>query len=276
MTQHPTFTPLQGDESLAFFRAQNYVVLADALSTNDSDFLNAFVDRSEEQIPGEWGIGSANIYSHGQILVNHPELDPFTRPATTFPLVEAILGPAARFAQFDFRDVPEGIGEKAALHFHRDRGAVPKDYWTANKYGCVFLCAIYYLNDVAAADTCFCVVPNSQSYETLEEAQVQLGDAYRKIPIRGPAGTAVFYNIGIYHTRVLGPRDAGRRTLHQYFSREPNPPLTNWVLVPRRLAEHPNPATRAYYSQWTDLMREYATADFAPEFYTEHVGTKKT
>ena len=118
--------------------------------------------------------------------------------------------------------------------------------------------------------------PIGQSYETLEEAQVQLGAAYRKIPIRGPAGTAVFYNIGIDHTRVLGPRDAGRRTLHQYFSREPNPPLTNWVLVPRRLAEHPNPATRAYYSQWTDLMREYATADFSPEFYTEHVGTKKT
>ena len=125
MTQHPTFTPLQGDESLAFFRAQNYVVLADALSTNDSDFLNAFVDRSKKEIPTEWGVDTADVHSHGQILVHHPELDPYTRPQTTYPLVEAILGTDARFAQFDFRDVPDGIGEKAAMHFHRDRGAVP-------------------------------------------------------------------------------------------------------------------------------------------------------
>ena len=272
---HPTFTADQRTEALAFFNANNYLVLSDALSPADLTFLNAFVDRSKKDIPSEWGVDTADIHSHGQILVHHPELDPYTRPETTYPLVEAILGPDARFAQFDFRDVPDGIGEKAAMHFHRDRGAVPPDFWAAQEKDCTFLCAIYYLNDVGVDDTCFCVVPNSQGHADIDEARAQMGDAYAEVPIRGPAGTCVFYNIGIYHTRRPGRNDAGRRTLHQYFSREANPPLTNWALVPRRLAEHADPATRAYYSQWTDLMHDYA-ASFTPEFYAEHIGQKKT
>lgn len=276
MSHHPTFTPEQYDEALAFFGAQNYLVLADAFSAEEINFLNAFVDRSKREIPSEWGIGTNDVYSHGQILVNHPELDPFTRPPTTFPLVEAILGPESRFAQFDFRDVPPGIGEKAGMHFHRDRGAVPKEYWAAHERDCIFLCAIYYLNDIGPDDTCFCVVPNSQGHPDIDAARAQMGAAYQEVAIRGKAGTVVFYNIGIYHTRQVGPKDAGRRTLHQYFSREPNPPLTNWALVPQRLAEHADPARKAYYSHWTDLMQQYVAAEFSAEFYTEHVGAKAT
>ena len=271
---YPTFTPDQPTEALTFFNANNYLVLSDALSPADLTFLNAFVDHSKKEIPTEWGVDTADIHSHGQILVNHPEIDPYTRPKTTYPLVEAILGPDVRFAQFDFRDVPDDIGEKAAMHFHRDRGAVPPDFWAAHEKDCVFLCAIYYLNDVDPDDTCFCVVPNSQGYADIDEARTQMGDAYTEVPSRGPAGTCVLYNIGIYHTRQPGRNDAGRRTLHQYFSREPNPPLTSWVLVPRRLAEHAEHTTRAYYSHWTDLMRDYA-AGFMPEFYAEHIGQKK-
>ena len=276
MIQHPSFRPDQHAAAIASFNEHNYVVIADAFSTTQIEFLNAFVDRSKKQIPDEWGIDKADVHSHGQILVNHPQLDPFIRPPSTFPLVESILGPESRFAQFDFRDVPVGIGEKAAMHFHRDRGAVPKDYWDQNKHQCIFLCAIYYLTDVGEDDTSFCVVPNSQAYETLEEAQQQLGKKYQEVAIRGSAGTVVFYNIGIYHTRNVGANDAGRRTLHQYFSCEPNPPLTNWALIPQRLAEHPDLATCAYYSHWTDLMREYAAANFDPQFYREHIGAKAT
>ena len=272
---HPIFTPDQRTQALTFFNANNYLVLSDALSPTDLTFLNAFVDRSKEEIPCEWGIETADVHSHGQILVHHSELDPYTRPETTYPLVEAILGRDARFAQFDFRDVPEGVGEKAAMHFHRDRGAVSREFWAAHERDCVFLCAIYYLNDVGPDDTCCCVVPNSQGHTDVDEARALMGNAYLEVPIHGPAGTCVFYNIGIYHTRRSGRNDAGRRTLHQYFSREPNPPLTNWALVPRRLAEHADDATRAYYSHWTDLMREYAVG-FTPEFYAEHIGQKKT
>ena len=47
------------------------------------------------------------------------------------------------------------------------------------------------------------------------------GEAYREIPIRGKAGTAVLYNITTYHTRKGGSAECthGRRTMHNYHSR---------------------------------------------------------
>jgi ectoine hydroxylase-related dioxygenase (phytanoyl-CoA dioxygenase family) len=185
------------------------------------------------------------------------------------------LGPDLRFGQIDFRDVPAGIGEKASLNFHRDRGFVPKGYWRKKRLECVYVCAIYYLSDVGDDDTCFCVVPNSYAYETLEEAKAEMGAGYRQIPLRGKAGTLVLYNIAIYHTRQLGANDAGRRTLHHYFSREGNPSLTNWALIPQRLAEHRDAETRAYYSHWTEKMQAYVDAGFSEEFYQEQCGGKK-
>lgn len=262
MRVHPTFSSDQRGEIIDFFRGQQYAVVGAALSTAEVAALNQFVDRSKGQCPALWGVGSADIHTHGQILVDHPEMDSFARHPLTLGLVAEILGPQPRFAQIDFRDVPAGVGDRAALPFHRDRGFVPAAYWEEKQEECVYVCAIYYLSDVGEGDTCFCVVPNSHPYATREEAEQQMGPAYAEIPIRGPAGTMVLYNIAIYHTRVLGRSDAGRRTMHHYFSREGNPPLTNWALVPRRLAEHEDPETQAYYSQWTEAMRAYADAGF--------------
>lgn len=263
MNTHPTFRSDQRGEILNFFRSQQYAVVGDALCATEVAELNQLVDRSKAHYPALWGIGSADIHTHGQILVDHPEMDPFARHPLALGLVKDLLGPEPRFAQIDFRDVPPGVGEKAALPFHRDRGFVPAAFWQENLRQCAYVCAIYYLSDVGDGDTCFCVVPNSHPYPSREEAALQMGDAYVEIPIRGSAGTMVLYNIAIYHTRVLGQRDAGRRTMHHYFSREGNPPLTNWALVPRRLAQHEDGETRAYYSQWTEAMQVYAEAGFS-------------
>jgi ectoine hydroxylase-related dioxygenase (phytanoyl-CoA dioxygenase family) len=276
MRAYTTFVPAQHEQIIDFFHAQNYAVIEDALSADEIRFLNGFVDDSQRQTPAEWGIGQAAVHSHGQILVNHPELDHYARHPHTLPLVKAILGPELRFSQIDFRDVPVGIGEKASLHFHRDRGFVPEQYWEEKRSECVYVCAIYYLSDVGDGDTCFCVVPNSYAYDTLEDAKNEMGTAYREIPIRGKAGTLVLYNIAIYHTRQLGANDAGRRTMHHYFSREGNPSLTNWALIPQRLAEHADAETKAYYSHWTEKMQDYVKAGFSEAFYQEHCGGKKS
>ena len=268
MDGHPVFAAADRGGILDFFDQQDYAVVAGALDADEVAFLNDFVDRSKARIPDEWGVGKGVLHTHGQILVEHPELDRFARHPAVLPLVEGILGDETRFAQIDFRDVPPGVGEKAALRFHRDRGFVPEAFW-ARQRACAYVCAIYYLSDVGPEDTCFCVVPGSQDCESVEEARERMGDACREIPIRGPAGTAVLYDIAIHHTRLLGPNDAGRRTMHHYFSREGNPPLTNWVLAPERLARHADARVRAYYSQWTDAMRDYAAADFATEHYRD-------
>ena len=163
------------------------------------------------------------------------------------------------------------------MRFHRDRPYQPTTETEPERpYECTYVCAIHYLSDVGASDPCFCVVPNSGPYETLEEARTQLGDAYAEVPIRGPAGTLVLYDIAIFHTRLPGQRTRARRTLHHYYSRAASQPLTNWVLLPQRLAEHPDPEQRAFYSQWSAATQAYAEAGFSAAYYQEHVLDKLT
>jgi len=281
MNDYPVFTPDQQSEFLDFYQRYNYGVLADAFSALDMTFLNDFVDRSKEKIPREWKPAIENVHSHGQIIVYHPEMDPYQQHPGAFPLVEAIMGKdTVRFAQFDFRDVPKGVGD-TPMRFHRDRsfypaaGTTPKNgIFEASSYVCV----IHYLNDVNEDDPCFCVVPNShlEEYGNAEEAKEKMGDAYQEVPIRGPAGTAVFYNINIFHTRRSGLAQNGRRTQHTYYSCATSPPLTNWVLVPQRLTEHPDPAQRRYYSQWSEATQAFADAGYSEEYYNTHVIEKKT
>ena len=277
MADHPTFAAQQIDEILDFFRRHNYVVLSDTLNTEELHYLNDFIDRSQAEFPTEWRIGDKEVYSHAQLLINYPELDPYVRPRVVFPIVDAIMGPDPRFAQFDFRDSPDQFAKNDTMRFHRDRTEVRiKDPNNENDFECAYVCNIQYLTDVDENTPCFCVVPNSHPYESIEEAQEKMGAAYQEIHIHGPAGTAVLYNIGIYHRRYPGLQDQGRRTQHNYFSRAASPPLTNWVLLPQRLAEHPNPDLRTYYSQWSDATKAFAEAGYSQQFYDDNVMDKPT
>ncbi len=276
MSQPPIFVPDNKEDILAFFQQYKYAVVADALPPADIRTLNAFVDRSKGKIPREWGPDHLGVFSHGQILVHHPELDRFIQPAISYDIVQTIMAPQPRFAQFDFRDVPAGKGD-GEMRFHRDRPYQPTTETEPERpYECTYVCAIHYLSDVEAGDPCFCVVPNSGPYETVDEARVQLGSDYEEVPIRGPAGTLVLYDIAIFHTRLPGQRARARRTLHHYYSRAASQPLTNWVLLPQRLAEHPDPEQRTFYSQWSAATQAYAEAGFSSEYYEEHVLEKLT
>ena len=276
MADHPVFAPEQEKEILDFFREQGYAVISDALTADEIAFLNDFVDRSQGEIPGEWGPDKRGCYSHGQILVNHSELDAHVQYETTFPLIDEIMGPGARFAQFDFRDIPPGNGD-SAMNYHKDGlNYKPEQLPEPGPYDCKYLCAIYHLSDVDASTPRFCVVPKSGPYPSMEEARQQLGAAYCEVPITGPAGTAILYDISIFHTRLAGEQAKGRRTQHNYFSRQGNPPLTSWVLIPERLGNHPDPALRTYFSAWPEATRTFADRGYAADFYYEHVVGKPT
>ena len=292
MAAHPTFTPDQKAEALDFFADQNYVVVSDALSAANMEVMRAFVDRSESEIPGEWGPDKLGCRSHAQILVYHPELDEHVRPAVAWELVDAIMGPDTRFAQFDFRDLWEGATAGQSLRWHKDRQYAPRiqgdssppgyvdpatpytDSDPNTRYDCTYVCAIHYLFDVGERQPCFCLVPNSHPYESLDDAEEKMGDAFSIVPIRGQAGTVVLYNIAIQHTRM--PGEGRRLTQHNYFSREQSDPLTNWVMLPQRLAEHGDEEVRTFYSQWTDATRAFAEAGYSDAYYKANVLDKPT
>jgi len=101
------------------------------------------------------------------------------------------------------------------------------------------------------------------------------------VPLRGPAGTCIVYDTALFHTRLDGDGRQSRRTWHQYYARggwlpsslpttskyvrAPSPVLTDWNLFPERLALHPDPAIRLFFSHWNTAQGEWAASGFDPD-----------
>jgi hypothetical protein len=284
-----TFHPVTDFESAAqFFEANGYVVLSDCLTIDELRHLNMFCDRTQKEYADSWGLGDKRKPHHrnqgliySQPLLDHPELDVYVQHDPVFSLVGRLLGGTdrVRFAELNFRETPEDAG-RGTMNFHHD--AVTRDRLERTPYmPCDWICAIHYLNDVDERSPAFCVVPQSNRFETLKEANEALGDAYCEVPIRGPAGTCVVYDTATYHTRLDGDGHKGRRTWHQYYARggwlrsalpttdrymrPPSPSLTDWNLFPERLANHSDPAIRLYFSHWNSAQGEWAASGYDPE-----------
>jgi hypothetical protein len=275
------------DLAAAFFERHGFVVLAACLNGEEIAHLNAFIDRTQAESPAAWGLSERRKPHHrtqgliySQPLLDHPELDPYTRHGASFPLVTRLMGGegSVRFSEFNLRETPEGAGE-GAMNFHHD--AVREDRLSREPYmPCDWLCAIHYLTDVEPGMPVFCVVPGSNRYETLKEAHAALGEAYEERPLHGAAGTCILYDTATFHARLDGDGWRRRRTWHQYYARggwlrsslpttkryirSPSPPLTDWNLFPERLAMSPDPATRLFFSHWNTAMGEWAASGFDP------------
>jgi hypothetical protein len=272
----------------AFFERHGFVVLARCLDEAELRHLNTFCDRTQAERPGAWGLAVRRKPHHrnqgliySQPLLDHPELDRYTRHPRSFPVVARVMGGEehVRFSEFNFRETPEGAGE-GAMNFHHD--AVREDRLTRTPYmPCDWLCAIHYLTDVAPGAPCFCVVPGSNRFETLREAFAALGEDYVETPLYGPAGTCVLYDTATFHTRLDGDGQKMRRTWHQYYARggwlrcalpttnryvhPPSPALTDWNLFPERLALNPDPTIRRFFSHWNTAQGEWVASGFDPE-----------
>jgi hypothetical protein len=283
--QPPLFRPEQVDAAFEHFAEQGFVLVGNCLSTRELAQLNGFCDRTQADRPDLWGLGPRRKPHHrdqglilSQPLLDHPELDSYTRHASTWRLVARILGgeERVRFCEFNFRETPRAAGP-GAMNFHHD--AVVEDRLIRDPYlPCDWLCAIHYLSDVGAASPAFCVVPKSHRFESLAQAFESLGDGYREVPLRGPAGTCILYDTALFHTRYDGDGHLPRRTWHQYYARggwlpsslpttnryvrAPSPPLTDWNLLPERLALHPDPKVRLYFSHWNTAQGEWVASGF--------------
>ncbi len=279
----PVFDPGSAIEAASsFFTANGYVVLSACLDQVELDQLNEFYDRTQEERPHAWGLRNDRKPHHqqqglifSQPLLDYPELDPYTQHRRSFPVVASIFGGEkhVRFSEFNFREAPENAGI-GAMNFHHD--AASADRFTRNPYmPCDWLCAIHYLTDVEPGTPAFCVVPKSNTYNTLKDAFQGLGETYLEVPIYGAAGTCVLYDTAIFHTRLDGDGVRSRRTWHQYYARggwlptntryvrPPTPVLTNWNLFPERLALHPDPKTRLFFSHWNTAQCEWVASGFA-------------
>ncbi len=287
--QPPSFDPIsEMDAAYDHFCENGFVVLKNCLSKTELEELDDFYERTQAEQPDCWGLGEKRKPHHrnqgliySQPLLDHPELDGYTQHPRTFPLATKILGgeDSIRFSEFNFRETPADAGV-GTMNFHHD--AVIEDRLIRQPYmPCDWLCAIHYLTDVAEGTPSFCVVPGSNKFETLKEAHDALGDDYKEIPLYGVAGTCIMYDIATFHTRYDGDGVQARRTWHQYYARggwlrsalpttnryvrAPTPVLTDWNLFPERLAMHPDPKKRLFFSHWNTAQGEWVASGFDEE-----------
>lgn len=285
----PAFDPHEdGEAAYRYFETNGFVVLSACLNDAELHDLNEFCDRTQAERPAEWGLNEKRKPHHrnqglifSQPLLDYPELDAYTQHRRSYPVVARILGGAdrVRFAEFNFRETPTNAGV-GAMNFHHD--AVSEDRLIRAPYmPCDWLSAIHYLTDVAPDTPSFCAVPKSNRFSTLAEAYEGLGADYQEVPVYGQAGTCILYDTATFHARLDGDGKRARRTWHQYYARggwlpsslpttnryvrPPSPVLTNWNLFPERLALHPDPATRLFFSHWNTAQCEWVASGFDPE-----------
>lgn len=285
----PLFDPVEEiDEACHFFGENGFAVLASCLDKGELAHLNAFFDRTQEECPDKWGLGESRKPHHrgqglifSQPLLDYPELDRYIQHPRSYPVIARLLGGEdhVRYAEFNFRETPANAGI-GAMNFHHD--AVVRDRLTRKPYmPCDWVCRIHYLTDVDPDTPAFCVVPGSKQYELLKDVYEALGENYSEVPIYGKAGTCVIYDSATHHTRFDGDGKASRRTWHQYFARggwlrsslpttnryvrAPTPVLTDWNLFPERLAMHPDPKMRLFFSHWNTAQGEWVASGFDPE-----------
>ena len=234
----PAFDPIRdADAAVAFFeraRLRGAGELPGRRRARHAERLLRAHARPSSRTPGGSGErrkphhrNQGLIYS--QPLLDYPELDPFTRQPRSFPVVARLLGgeDAVRFAEFNFRETPEGAGQRA-MNFHHD--AVRDDRLTREPYNpCDWLCAIHYLTDVEPGAPCFCVVPDSRRFESLQAAFEGLGESYSRA-----AALRAGRDLRALRHRHL-PHPARRR-------RPPDAAHLAPVLRARRLAAQPDTA----------------------------------
>ena len=284
--QFNTENEAEAELAYQFFVLNGFVVLRNCLNQSEITELNTFFDRTQHERPEAWGASADKRKPHhrdqglifSQPLLDYPELDKFTQHPGSYPMAARILGglDRIRYSEFNFRETPEQAGQ-GKMNFHHD--AVVADRLLRKPYlPCDWLCAIHYLTDVRANTPAFCVVPGSNRFKNLKQAYVELADNYQELPVYGPAGTCVLYDTATFHTRLDGDGSNGRRTWHQYYARggwlasslpttnryvrAPSPSLTNWNLIPERLAMHSDPAKRLFFSHWNSAQSEWVASGF--------------
>ena len=152
-TQPPKFTPDQHKEIVEFFHREGYAVIVGALSQEEVAHLNGFFSatQTDPHWRRAWGLGDVRegyhqnqglIYS--QPLLDHPELDKYTQHPSNYPVVCELMGgeDKPRFAEFNFREAPEGAGQRA-MNFHHDAtlpGRIKREPYGAPDWVCAIHC----------------------------------------------------------------------------------------------------------------------------------------
>ncbi len=228
-------------EQLDFFKENGYLVVPDALSSEEVRSINEAIDRDLIENPVMWiSRGQSGRTQNVHALLACPEMDVTMRPPTLLPLMNEIMGKdlcAEEHSVMLRAPNPDGDTE---CRWHRDAsrdasGADNPPYYTR------YLSVVYYLTDVDDTTHTFSVLPG-----TAQSTEYDLSTAQHLV---GRAGTGILFNASTFHAGNVRRTTSERRTIHIYCGRTTDRYLSNHTIFPRRLWEGKDEATQHYYSR---------------------------
>lgn len=234
-------------ESIQEFSANGYIIIPDALSSQEITDLNQAIDRDLNENSAMWKKGADGRNQNANILLSCPEFDATIRNPNLWPLAESLMGEKVCFEEFSVMIRDQWNETPPPPQWHRDTVHLPK-----HPMAMLFLSIIYYLTDVDAETHCFGIVP--ETVESKRESPKDL-DATGSVPLYGKAGTAILFNAATCHAAVVRKTKSQRRTIHIYYGHHDQPALGNHTIFPARLLNSPDEQTQRFYSRPNTITR---------------------
>ena len=241
------------NKDLESFSDNGYLVIEGALTADELADLNAAIDCDRERYPPLWvGRREGGRFQSVSVLLSSRAFDKTIRHPAVLPQIEQLMGDQLCFEEFSVM-IREPLAEDPpAAGWHRDTV-----HWPEHPLALMKLSLVYYLTDVDETSHCFAIMP--EDVESKRGRELATPDASKGVEIYGPAGTAILFNAGSGHAGVVRRTEKGRRTIHIYYGHRSQPALSNHTIVPRRLLEGGDEASRAFYGRpnlATELVRD--------------------
>ena len=241
-----------------------YTVVENVLDADDLDVINRVIDddllkKSPFWMEREHG----NVILNVHMLLAYKELDVTMHTRKIMPIIESILGPEACAEEHSVR-IRRAFDGDPYCSWHRDGQGWPQ-LKSSSPHFTNYVSVAYYLSDVNDTTHSFSVLRGSiQGGELRDLSEYNQKNAYH---IVGEKGTAIIFNAAMFHAGNVRKTNTERRTIHTYWGRSSNPPISNFTIFPERLWGSKDVRVQGYYRRHnpiTKLLRE--------SFYDEEGG----
>jgi hypothetical protein len=254
------------------FHERGFLVVPNALSSDQITNLNRAVSADMEKYPNDWVVFDESLMETPDVLSRSAAFDFTIENPVALGILRYLLGELITLEEFEILIRDPTTRKQDVKSWHRD---VTRDY--DRRMEIEYVSLVYYLTVVSENDHCLSIVPASHySQVDLKPAEVTAGNEF---DITGPAGTAIIFHGRCIHSGKLKPNSRQRRTLHVYYARSDQPRYSEWTTIPERLYKKVDPSLPPLlYSKWnvskvfegvgkkpSDLDASMSTADMIRE-----------
>ena len=208
------------EEEHEIFNRDGILTIKNALTPEQTDFLNNLVGEYDSEYRKKHGLSSSERLSDVDIVGRHPALLDLLDCPTTLPKVWGILGWNIRLYHSYLVDTPPDPESKKFLGWHQDSGRL-NDELEGEPRPRISLKVMFCLSDTTETGRAnFYVVPGSHLFNKIELPRLTKTDelAVNAVPVLAGPGDAVLFDRRIWHTASYNVWDQSRRVIFYGYS----------------------------------------------------------